>query len=287
MVTEASVEPDLVRPKPIMYLGICILCGCLVGLGLGVVKEHFEDKINTPELAVRETEAYILSVLPPLRGKERLTLADGRTNRRVSNAVNILKARIETLFGLDGAAELRSLMLSSFNHEENRSFVVRNLAASYAVTGKRVIIVAVGSTSRLEALGAYKSAKGYSDLLDGSATVDEVLVETDIPGVKGITQGQAQNALTVPHVEAVHQLLLDRADLVIYDGPSYVFPFDVQSLGSSVDATVLIVKPGTPKRNLLGAASDVLRTLSSRFLGIVVTATEGEQVGKDIVRFEE
>ncbi len=287
VVTQPQILPQPVKPRPLLYFVIALVAGTLMGLGFGALKEHFDDRVTTPVQVVRETEAYILSVLPPLRGRDRLSIGDSRTSRRVANAVNLAKQRIETIYGLADNEDIRSLMLASMSRDEDRSFLARNLAVAYAASGRSVILVSVGPTSQLEALGGYKAPFGYSDLLAGTAKVADVIVDTDLPGVKAVTEGNAQVSITATHVAGVHQLLLEQASMIIYDGPSYLFPFDIQSVGSVVDATVIAVKPGVPKKNLLGAASDVLRGLTSKFLGVILTSTLNEEVSKDIVKFED
>jgi Mrp family chromosome partitioning ATPase len=236
---------------------------------------------------MRATDSYSLSLLPPLRGNTRqLALGDPRLSRRVSNSLQLLRLRIDTLAGLSEEQAIRSLMLTSMNRDEDRSFVARNLAESYAQANRRVIVVGVGTTSSIEGLTGAKNEVGYSDLLAGTADVDKALTPTKNEKVHIIGVGKSQVAVTAASVAAVHAQLLERADIVIYDGPSYVFPFDIQSVGSAVEGTVLVVKPGVPKRNMLAHAADVLRSLNATFFGVVVANTLSEEVTPDIVRYD-
>jgi uncharacterized protein involved in exopolysaccharide biosynthesis len=287
VVAPAAVQDAPVQPRPLLYLAIAIVASLVLGVSLASLKEHLDDRVTTPELAARETGAVSLGVLPSIRGRERLCLTDPRMPRRMADAARLVHQRLETMYGLANIGELHSLMITSMSRTEDRSWVVRNLAAAYASEGKSVIIVSVGNTSVLETLGNYSAQLGYSDLLANPMNTEGALVDTDIQGVRAVTRGSSSAPLTSAHVALVHARLSELADIVIYDGPSYLFPFDVQSLGNVVDATAIVVKPGIPKRNLLGVASDTLRGLRSHFLGIMITGSAAEEVTKDIVRLDD
>lgn len=287
VVAPPALQDAPVQPRPLLYLAIAIVASLVLGVSFASLKEHLDDRVTTPELAARETGAVSLGVLPSIRGRERLCLTDPRMPRRMADAARLVHQRLETMYGLANIGELHSLMITSMSRAEDRSWVVRNLAAAYASEGKSVIIVSVGNTSVLETLGNYSGQVGYSDLLANPMNTESALVDTDIPGVRGVTRGGSTAPLTSAHVALVHARLSELADIVIYDGPSYLFPFDVQSLGNVVDATAIVVKPGVPKRNLLGVASDTLRGLRSHFLGIMITGSAAEEVTKDIVRFDD
>ena len=287
VVAPPSAQDAPIRPRPTLYLAIALLASSILGIGLASLKEHIDDRVTTPELAARETGAVVLGILPPLRGREKLTLADPRMPRRMADAARLVHQRIETMYGISVNEDVRSIMLTSMSRAEERSSVSRNLAAAFASEGRSVILVSVGNTSLLETLGGYASRIGYTDLLNEPDKAESALVGTDIANVRAIARGGTNAPLTSTHIALVHERLAALADVVIYDGPSYLFPFDVQSLGSVVDATVIVVKPGVPKRNLLGVASDTLRGLRSHFLGIAITGSTTEDVTKDVVRFDD
>jgi Mrp family chromosome partitioning ATPase len=139
--------------------------------------------------------------------------------------------------------------------------VVLNLAVTAARGGRRVVVVDVNARRpAIAARLALCDRPGVSELLTGSSGLEDVLQETEQPGLAALTAGgpAAVGCRTAEAYRSLLRQLRQRFDLVLLDGPRWEARVDVTAPGSACDAAFLVVGAGSENAP---AVQDVLRQM--------------------------
>ena len=164
------------------------------------------------------------------------------------------------------------------------STVSTNLAATWAASGRRVVVVDANfRRPRLaKVLGAEESAPGLGDVLAGAASVDEAVFELE-HGISLMPAGSPGNriyeALNTRQFDSLQAELRDRFDLIIFDAPPAVVAGEAMALANRVDAAVLVVRAGQEQRGLVGRLIGQLADAHCDLIGILLNRPRGTAGG--------
>jgi capsular exopolysaccharide synthesis family protein len=172
---------------------------------------------------------------------------------------------------------IRSLLITSANPQEGKSVTTLNLALSFAVLPSVRVLVVDGDLRRGTLgswLGVDSRRPGLSNLIDGSAGLDEVVVSSGaIPMhfmLRGNSRVPAGELLNSPEMAGHFRRMAERFDLVLVDSPPVNPITDVQLLAPACDAVLLVVRAFSTTRKSLEKAVQDLGTF--RVIGTVLNA---------------
>ena len=162
----------------------------------------------------------------------------------------------------------------------------RILHLSTALTNRRVLIV--DADLREPSLHKYfdvENDSGLTDVLHSNALFENVVKETNYPGLDIITSGSLSpnpaELLSSPRMMIFMQLLSEEWDLVFFDSSASLSVTDSAVLAPIVDGVLMVVRQGWVRREKLGSTLDQLDTVNANLLGVVVNRT---QLGVDTTR---
>ncbi len=174
---------------------------------------------------------------------------------------------------------LKTVLVTSTNASEGKSFVSANLAISFAQADKRVLLVDCDlRKGRVHKLFSVPNTKGLSDLLaDDLRSFAEYIRPTKTRNLDLITCGtyppNPSELLASKKNRQLIKVLRDYYDIVIFDGAPVGGLADSVILSSLVDGTLIVVREsGTSKSDLI-AAKDSLRKVGGKILGLVINMT--------------
>jgi capsular exopolysaccharide synthesis family protein len=261
-------------PGLALNLALGLVLGILCGIALAFVFENLNPTVHTTEeIAVAASElpanddSVILGRIPKHALREPIVGAGDRSFHELRMAV----------FGENGRAAIRSLLVTSVRPNEGKSAVVVNLGASLARSGRRVVVVDADlrePTLHLR-LGVPNNL-GLTSVLRGLVDLDECVRPADVAGLAVLTSGTRVddptglliNGNLAAVTEGLHALGFDT---VLVDGPPVLGAPDSLVLARAVDASMLVVHPTGMQRASLQTAVTELRRLDSPLLGVVVT----------------
>ena len=171
--------------------------------------------------------------------------------------------------------ELETILVTSSNAAEGKSFVSSNLAISFAQADKRVLLVDCDlRKGRLHRIFGIPNTEGLSNLLTSDLRkLGSYVHATKIKNLDLITCGtyppNPSELLASQKNKRLIKILSDHYDIVIFDGAPVGGLTDSVILSSLVDETLIVVKEGSTARNELLAAKDALDKVGSRVAGIV------------------
>jgi protein-tyrosine kinase len=168
----------------------------------------------------------------------------------------------------------RSLVITSASPQEGKTVTTLNLALSFAALPSFRILVVDGDMRRGtlgEWLGIDKDRPGLSNLIEGSAKLEQVLLKSDELSMCVIPRGNAQvNDLHPSQFSVYFRHLADQFDLVLVDSPPVNIITDVQIMAASCDAVLLVARAFSTTAKGLEEAVDKLQ--SFRVIGAVLNA---------------
>ena len=149
-------------------------------------------------------------------------------------------------------ADIKKILLTSCTPNEGKSTVSFYLAKALAEDGKKVVFIDADlrKSVLIGRLGAKaennKTIKGLSHYLTGQASLEEVLCETNIPGLMMIFSGPVTpnptELLGNKYMETIMEVLGVRADYVIVDAPPLGSVIDALILTKFCDGSVMVIE---------------------------------------------
>jgi succinoglycan biosynthesis transport protein ExoP len=252
----SAAEPPT-EPLPrraLLIMGMAGLAGLALAVAAVVVMEMLDTTLRWEEDGVAEVlQTPVLGAVPQVsRSASRLaTLSQGA----VAEGVRTVRANI---FLARPDSPPRTLLLTSPNAGEGKSFVLASLATVLASAGSRVI--AVDADLRRPTLHEFfdqPNVTGLADMLarhdDNSGQMPTIpLQKTPYEGLLLLPAGRPPNdpstMLTSPRLPALLERLREQADVVLIDSPPVLGPPDAVILATLVEGTVLVVSAGMTTR---------------------------------------
>ncbi|MEZ6194476.1 MAG: CpsD/CapB family tyrosine-protein kinase [Planctomycetota bacterium] len=174
--------------------------------------------------------------------------------------------------------EPRVIGFTSAIDEEGTSAVATNLACVFAEERHSEILVVDANLRERSAatlLGVAADAPGLAEILEGTATPDEVVVRTSIPHVSCIPPGRSSKnpggLLSSPRLKEALEHWAQRFDRLLVDTPPTLNFTDAAVIGHHLDGVVLVVKLSETPRNLVEEALEHLRGARLDLFGCVLT----------------
>lgn len=279
------------RPKRALLLGAGF--GVLLALALVAIAHALDTRVSTVSELENKLGLPLLAAIPapPHDYKGALIMRVAPADPR-ADAYRLLRANLDFVNRERGA---RVIMATSALEGEGKSTTIANLALSYALEGKRVIVVDLDlHRPAVAGLLDAPARPGVVELVVRNADLSQVLHQITLPGSGMLSLGVVPAgggaediplrtevgerwtpATTTPtrrkpsmaigeviasdRLRAFIQELRQRADLILVDAPPLLVTSDAITLGSIVDAIVLVAEID---RLRLETLDDVTRALS-------------------------
>lgn len=258
------------------------MIGAVIGLALVVLRSLVFRTIRSENELLAYVNVPHLGTLPVCKRKERRHSTRGDinilfdTNRgEYIEALRLVRTRIERDLGRG-----KVLMVTSSVAGEGKSTVAANLAASMALKGMNVVLVdcdlrnpSVGRMFNLS--GSYP---GLSAVLDGSAELDDALVEVEkdgeligltlLPGADKSTR-MIETLSGDPMGDLIEELRA-MSDIVILDTPPSAVLVDAMMLVRHVDGVAYVVMNDYARRRYIVNGIEELASTGVNITGFIL-----------------
>ena len=171
--------------------------------------------------------------------------------------------------------DLETLLITSTNASEGKSFVSSNLAISFAQADKSVLLVDCDlRKGRLHRVFGIPNTAGLSNLLTSDLrSLGKYVYATKIPNLDLITCGtyppNPSELLASQKNKRLIKILKNHYDIVIFDGAPVGGLADSVILASLVDETLVVVRDGYTVKNDLIFVKESLDKVGARIAGVV------------------
>ncbi|WP_084162289.1 polysaccharide biosynthesis tyrosine autokinase [Methylocaldum szegediense] len=243
-------------PKPALLLAIATVLGLTAGSALVFLRNSLQRHDNYPALLEYRVGIPLYAAIPHSKTQRRLAkrVDSDRPAVLASQAphdmsVESLRALRTTLEATLASGESKVIMISSPAPGMGKSFVSSNLAALLASIRKRVLIIDADlRNGRLHEVFSVQKERGLSDLLEGTASLAEVITSLPEVGVDFISKGRnvsnPAELLVLGGLDSILEDLKAFYNHIVIDSPPVLGTTDPAIIGKHADATFLVVKEG-------------------------------------------
>lgn len=168
----------------------------------------------------------------------------------------------------------RSLLVTSPNPGEGKSVTVLNLGLSFALLPSFRVVVVDGDL-RKGSMGRWlgvENRPGLSNLLDGSAKLEDVVLKSDESPmcfvVRGTSEAAPAELLNIATLSEHFRRLGEHFDMIVVDSPPVNLITDAQLLAASCDAVLLVARAFSTTRKTF--EKTVQELASFRLIGTIL-----------------
>ncbi len=260
-----------------------ILIGTSVGLALGFLfvfgLDKFDRTIKTPE----DLENKGISILCWIPNIEETDIENSTSHEflmqmknksNISEAFKALRTRLQ--FSKLEDKPLKSILVTSSIPSEGKTTVSVNLAGSFALTGKKTLILDCDLRKpRVHSLFNLERYPGLSDYLFSNCTLEEITRKTELENLFVISAGtippNPSEILGSAQMKKFMQKLEDIYDVIIVDSPPFLSVTDSEILYNITDGAILVAQSNkTIKQALFTTYTRLTNVKKHNLLGVVL-----------------
>lgn len=294
VVDRALVPGAPIRPRVPIYLAIGSTLGLAFGLCAALLLS-LADRTVKLQHDIEALGVVFLGILPRVtasslergtyqtRGKKKKPEQAPNPSRGdlivhthpASAAAECMRAVRTNLLFMAADRKLHTILVTSANPREGKTTVAISIAVALAQTGNRVLIVDTDMRRpRVHRAFGMSNARGLSNALIGEHELDELISQTEVPGVDvlpcGPTPPNPAELLHGGRFADVVRDLQSRYDRVVFDSPPLAAVTDAAVLSALTDTVVLVVRAGSTTHDVAGSALRQLRDVRARIAGAVL-----------------
>ncbi len=245
---------EMVSPKVPQTVGLFTMGFATLALVLLFLKSTIHNRVLSRTEIENRTNAPIIGEIVEIRTDSPLVVKDGN---RTLIAEQFRGLRTQLSFFSQQNRCNRILVTSSLPGE-GKSFCATNIALSFALAGKKTVVIE--SDMRKPNVARYLNVSrrtGLSGYLSGSSTKDEILFAVkDTENLWVIPAGAIPPNPVELILNGLYAQLLDELskdfDYIIIDCPPLGLVTDAQEIAKFVDSTVFVVRQGyTPREAIV------------------------------------
>ena len=278
-----------VSPKGMVIFPLALCLGLLAGIGLGYLAEMSDRTFRSAEEIRQRLGMPIVGHVPSIELKPEALEAVASSGSKLSPmlcAFHRPKLReaeayrgVRTALYFSARAGLKVIGVTSPMAGDGKSTLTANLALSIALSGKRVIVVDADLRKpNVHKLFGVATRRGLASVLMGEKKLEEVIRESGVPGLSllvcGNTPQNPAELLLSAQFQEVLDTLREQYDFVLVDTPPVLAVTDPCSVASRVDGMLLTMRITRNGRPDAVRAKEVLATLETNLLGVVVNGVE-------------
>lgn len=266
----------------IRILFLSLAAGLSASLTLVLLIEFQDRTLRTQQQIEHFTGINVMGSIPQFRPSD-ISVSEGRISESMvspcGEAFNALRTRF--LFS-DQVSPAQSIVFSSATEMEGKSTVTVNLGASLALIGKRVVLI--DCDLRKPALHTFfgeSKSPGLAEVIEGVETIDDVLIETDIPGLFLIPAGNKSprpaELFSMNAFDDILRQLRDKFDFIFIDSPPTLATADPIILSKKCDRTVLVIRYGKLEHADLNAALEQYTRAGASVFSFVLNSVPAQE----------
>ena len=200
-------------------------------------------------------------------------LVDRYPKSIVSESIKALRTNLQ-FSNIDEG--FKTVLITSSNASEGKSFVASNLAISFAQANKKVLLIDCDlRKGRLHKLFNISNLNGFSTLVtDKIESLKKYVAKTEIKNLSIIPRGvyppNPSELLSSKKCKDLIAKLKEQYDIVIFDGAPCNGVTDSVIMSSLVDETLIVVREAKTPRGALNATRENLEKVNARIAGVVL-----------------
>ena len=212
--------------------------------------------------------------------EERSNLLTPKSDFFIREAYKTLRTNVS--FALTGEEECNVIIVTSSMQGEGKSITATNLAISYAMTDRKVLLVDCDlRRPKLARLLQMSSKAGLSNLIMKPELKQQAILESSTPGLDIMLSGDIppnpSELLGSPRMQRLLKQLREEYDFIILDTPPINMVTDAVVLAPQSDGVLFLVRANHTDRGAVMHAVSQLEYAKAKILGFVLNDVNMEK----------
>ena len=254
IIDAARSSRNPVSPRPnIIYL-ICVLSGLFVPLGIILLREYWNENIESEDQIRKRTTIPILGEIGMYKGKDKL-IVSSTSRSAITEMFRLLRTNLNFLNANNSS---HTIMVTSSTGGEGKTFITINLGLTIALSRKKVVII--GLDLRKPKLSKYldvdSNQPGITDYLIGE--VDLAAIYHPLPGhdqmfyiTSGPVPPNPAELILSERTTILMEYLRQHFDYILIDTPPVGLVTDALLLNEYVDTCLIVTRMKYTKLGML------------------------------------
>ncbi|MCK5168729.1 MAG: polysaccharide biosynthesis tyrosine autokinase [Bacteroidales bacterium] len=263
---------------------VVFLIGMILGIGLPVLiillYDYFNDKIIDLSEIEKIVDRPILGNITHNKDKNPFVVHNS-PNSIISESFRSLRTNFQYVLG-----DIKSpvIMITSTMMEEGKSFVSVNLATSFALYKKKVLLLSFDlRRPTVSKLFGLNKKEGLSNYLSGSCEIKDIIFKTEIPNLWLISTGtippNPSELIASPRTKSLFDDLKKEFDYIIVDTPPVGIVSDALLLEKHVDKSVFIIRQNYSRKKMMAHLFSNLEKKNIKNINLVVNDINLKNIG--------
>lgn len=187
------------------------------------------------------------------RKEVREIVVQEKNGNNINEAFRVVRTNLEFVLGKD----YKVVMLTSSNVGSGKTFVSTNLATSFAIKGKKTLLIDLDLRKASMSTFVDSPQRGISDFLNGQYDkIDDVMVkerihkQLDVLPVGTIPPNPTE-LLFSERLSSLIKRMRDNYDIIVIDCPPIDIVADASIINNLVDVTIYVLRSGLLDRHML------------------------------------
>jgi capsular exopolysaccharide synthesis family protein len=267
-IVDRAIKPSSpVRPDKRKLAGIAFVLGLLLGGGLVLAKDYFDNTIKDPEEVERFLHAELLAAVPKHDPGETHLVTEAYQNLRTS----LIFARKD-----DGG---QVVLIAGSAPQEGKTTTLINLAKLLASGGERVLALDLDLRRAAvhSRLGTGREP-GFTDFFTRHENLEALIRPSRIPNLFVLTAGplppNPPAILTRKDLGDFFTKLRQRFDWILVDSPPMASVTDGFLIARHADCALMVVRHNTVDKKVVRRSLQSLGRANGNVLGVVLNAVD-------------
>lgn len=288
-----SLSPVSPRKNLILIISI------ILGLGIPILLLYFLEATNTKVRGKNDLDNVKIPFageIPHVGKKKKLKIDTSKLGKQskdekpplavveegkrdvVNEAFRVIRSNIDFMAGKNAGSQV--IMLTSFNPGSGKSFITYNLALSFAIKGKKVLIIDCDLRHGSSSMYVGMPHKGLTNYLTGNVDDWKSLVK-NLPGNPNLSilpigkmPPNPAELLEEPRFQEVVEEARKEYDIIFLDCPPVNIVVDTQIVGQYADRTLFVVRAGLLERSALKELNEFYDEKKFKNMSVILNGTE-------------
>jgi capsular exopolysaccharide synthesis family protein len=271
-----------VSPSKKMYYAVALFFGLFIPFSTIYTIHLLDNKVRRKE-DIEKYELPYLASIPKIDKEDKIVIAES-SNSPEAEAFRIL--RTNTNFIFQNSDKSQVIGVTSTIGKEGKSFIAVNLGTSFALTGKKTVVVELDL--RMPKLMKYSGVSGSQGvtnfILDNALSIDQLVVPSSnsdnlylLPC--GMTPPNPAELIMRPQLGELIEKLKQQFDVVIIDTAPVGLVTDTLLMTKYFDACLYVVRANYLEKKLLNIPQNLYEKGQLPNMGVILNSARNDTDG--------
>ena len=278
IISEATPPKSAAAPKPLLNLFLALMLGSGLGVAAALITEAVFAGFTTGDDLQRKLNIAYLAGIPTVKSilPRARSAVDAIVEERTSGFAETFRG-LRTEIARSGPRRPQVVVITSALPKEGKTNTALCLARTCAISGDKTVLIDCDTRRRGVNRMLRNAGKipGFEDVMRGTATLDEALIEDRPSGCWILSTAAPSHDLTeVLLGEKMRTLISElrgRFDQIILDTPPILALDDASVLADLADAVVMVVRWRSTRDHAVRAALQGFQRRHANVIGGVLT----------------